>query len=148
MRLAIDPPLDPAAYSFRHRLRARFAETDAMGVVHHSVYALYCEQARVEWMRHLGHDYQALRDEGVDFAVVELFTQFRGPVRFDDEVVVHVGLGRPSRATFQVGYLLTVDDRTCATAVTVHGCVRSDGRATRMPQWLHEVSSRRPLPLR
>ncbi len=36
MRALFDPPTDPAAYPFTHRLRARFADTDAMGLVHHA----------------------------------------------------------------------------------------------------------------
>src|SRR5690606_15699590 len=32
-------------------VRARFAETDQMGVVHHSVYPVWFEAGRVEWMR-------------------------------------------------------------------------------------------------
>lgn len=112
-----------------------------MGVVHHSSYLLYMEEARVAWLRHLGHHYQSVRDDGVEFAVLEAYVRYRAPLAFDDEVVVHVGIGRVSRATFQVGYLMTVDDEPRATAVTVHGCVTRDGRAARMPTWLAEVAS-------
>ena len=51
-----------------------------------------------------------------------------------------VGIGKVTRATFQVGYLLTVDKQVRATAVTVHGCVTHDGRAARMPDWLAGVA--------
>jgi acyl-CoA thioester hydrolase len=144
MRLALDPPLDPMAYAYEHELRVRFAETDAMGVAHHSSYLLYLEEARVAWMRALGHDYSALRAEGLDFAVLEAFVQYRAPVRFDDVVAVHVGIGRLTRATFQLGYLLCVEAGPRATAVTVHGCVAPDGRAARMPGWMVDVAAASP----
>lgn len=136
VRLELDPSLNTADYAYSHRLRVRFAETDAMGIVHHSRYLPYLEEARVEYLRHLGHPYHELRAEGVDYAVLEAFVQYRLPLRFDDVVDVHLRLGAATRATFQIAYLLTVDGQVRATAVTVHGCVNPDGRPVRMPAWL------------
>jgi len=136
MRLSVEPSRRADTYPFRHRLRVRFAETDAMGVVHHAAYLPYFEEARVEYLRAAGHPYLEFRAEGVDFAVLEATVSYVSPLRFDDVVDVHVALAAASRATFQIAYLLTVDDRVAATAVTVHGCVRPDGRPTRLPTWL------------
>jgi acyl-CoA thioester hydrolase len=144
VRLSLDPPLDPDAYAFRHRLRPRFGETDAMGVVHHSAYLLYLEEARVEWLRHLGHGYRSVREEGLDFAVLEAYVQYRLPLRFDEEVDVHLGMGKVTRATFQLGYLLVVDGQARATGVTVHGCVDVGGRAARMPSWVAAIAADGP----
>jgi acyl-CoA thioester hydrolase len=107
-----------------------------MGIVHHSRYLPYLEEARVEYLRHLGHPYTEMRAEGIDYAVLEVFVQYRMPLRFDDEVDVHLVLGAATRATFQMAYLLTVGGGVRATAVTVHGCVNAVGRPARMPEWL------------
>lgn len=136
MRLQLDPSLNPTDYAYVHRLRVRFAETDAMGIVHHSRYLPYLEEARVEYLRALGHPYTELRAEGVDYAVLEAFVQYRRPLQFDDVVDVHLRLGAATRATFQMAYLLTVAGEVRATAVTVHGCVSEAGRPVRMPAWL------------
>ena len=136
MRIDVDPPLQPDWYAFHHRLRVRFSETDAMGIVHHSRYLPYLEEARVEYLRAAGHPYSALRDEGTDIAVLESWVQYRAPLRFDDEVTVHLRLASLTRATFQIAYLLTVAGEVRSTAVTVHGCVNADGRPVRMPAWL------------
>ena len=112
MRLELEPSRSiPTDYAYAHRLRVRFAETDAMGIVHHSRYLPYLEEARVEYLRHLGHPYTELRAEGVDYAVLEAFVQYRQPLRFDDEVRCTSALGAATRATFQMAYLLTVDER-------------------------------------
>lgn len=140
-RLSIDPPLDPAAYHHLHQVRVRFAETDAMGVVHHASYLLYLEESRVAWLRALDHDYARLREEGVDFAVIEAFVQYRRPLRFDDVVDVHLGVGKLTRMTFQIGYLLTVEGEPRATAVTVHAGVAPDGSPTRLPDWTRQMAS-------
>ncbi len=140
MRMSLDPPLDPNAYPFIHRIRVRFAETDAMGVVHHANYPLYLEETRVAWMRDLGHTYAQARDDGIDLAVIEVFVQYRKPLAFDEMVDVHLALGRQTRMTFQVGYLLAVDGEPRATAVTVHTCVNDQGRPVRPPQWLRDMA--------
>lgn len=141
MRLDVDPSLDPSAYAFVHRIRVRFAETDAMGIVHHSNYLLYLEEARVAYLRALDRPYTALREEGVDHAVLECFVQYRVPLRFDDEVDVHLVLARTTRATFQIAYLLTVAGEVRATAVTAHGAVNAAGRPVRLPAWLLELGA-------
>jgi acyl-CoA thioester hydrolase len=82
-----------------------------------------------------------MRLEGVDYAVLECFVQYRQPLRFDEEVDVHLHLASATRASFQMAYLLTVDDVPRATAVTVHGCVTTAGRPTRLPQWLIDLGS-------
>lgn len=142
MRLSLVPPPDPAAYSFAHRLRVRFAETDAMGIVHHASYLPYLEEARVAYLRHLGHPYTKVRqDDGVDFTVIEVFARYEVPLRFDDEVDVHVLVGKVTRTTMQIGYLLAVDGDRRATAVTVHGAVTMDGRPVRLPAWCADVAA-------
>ena len=142
MRLTFEPSSDPEAYAFVHRLRVRFAETDAMAVVHHAAYLLYLEAARVEYLRALGHPYNAIRAEGLDFPVLEIRVSYRKPLRFDELVDVHVVVGDVKGATFQMGYLLRVDGEARATAVTVHGTVRSDGRPARTPGWLRDLARR------
>jgi acyl-CoA thioester hydrolase len=140
MRLAFDPPLDPATYAFSHDVRVRFAETEAMGIVHHASYLPYLEEARVAYLRAIGHPYHEVRAAGADFTVLEVFVRYLLPLRFDEIVRVHLLLAVASRATFQMGYLLEVDGQARATAVTVHGCVDPTGRPVRMPPWLSEMA--------
>jgi acyl-CoA thioester hydrolase len=139
--MSIEPPTDASAYAFSHRIRVRFAETDAMGIVHHSRYLPYLEEARVEYLRHIGHPYNEIRAEGVDMAVLEAGVQYRQPLRFDDVVDVHVAMGPITRATFQMVYLLTVSGVIHSTGITVHGAVTPEGRPTRLPEWLRSFSN-------
>jgi acyl-CoA thioester hydrolase len=110
-----------------------------MGIVHHAAYLPYLEEARVEFLRDLGHPYGEVRQGGHNFAVLEVSVQYRRPLVFDEVVDVFLTAGAVSRATFQLAYLLTVADEVRATAVTVHGCVDNTGKATRLPVWIGEV---------
>lgn len=139
MRLSTEPSLRPDDYPFVHRLRVRFAETDAMGIVHHSSYVLYMEEARVAYLRHIGHPYPEMRAEGFETAVLEVAVRYRKPLRFDDVVDVHLALIAGRAATFQMAYLLTVDGEVRATAATAHGVIDPNGRPTRLPGWLRAM---------
>jgi len=139
MRVRLELSTEPADYPFRHGVRVRFAETDAMGVAHHAAYVPYLEEARVEYLRALGRPYGEIRAAGFDLAVLELAVQYRRSARFDELVQVHTRVSSFKGATFQIDYLLTVDDDVCALAATVHGVVDTDGRATRAPGWLKEL---------
>lgn len=134
--MAAEPSTKAADYPFHHRVRVRFAETDAMGIVHHSRYLPYFEEARVAYLRDIGHPYQDWRDAGLDAAVLEAYVRYRQPLRFDDEIDVHLALVAATRTTFQMAYLVTVGEVAAATAVTVHGMVTVAGRPTRLPDWL------------
>jgi acyl-CoA thioester hydrolase len=68
--------------------------------------------------------------------VLEASLRYRQPLRFDDEVDVHLVLASATRTTFQMAYLLTVDGAPAATGVTVHGLVTAAGRPARLPDWL------------
>jgi acyl-CoA thioester hydrolase len=143
LRQSLQPSRDPADYTFVHRLRTRFAETDAMGVVHHAAYLPYLEVARVEFLRSIGHPYDEVRadpDEGGrEFPVLEAWVQYRGALAFDDEVDISLVVGAVTRTTFQIAYLLSVAGQPRATAVTVHGCVDRSGRPTRLPEWVRRT---------
>ncbi len=148
-RQSLQPSRDPADYAFTHRLRTRFAENDAMGIIHHAAYLPYLEQARVEYLRAIGHPYDSVRagdsatggdgDGGRDFAVLEASVEYRRPLQFDDEVDVSLVIGAVTGTTFQIAYLLSVGGEARATAVTVHGCVDGRGRPARMPAWVREL---------
>jgi acyl-CoA thioester hydrolase len=141
-RLALEPSRDPTDYAFVHRLRTRFAETDAMGVIHHASYLAYLEEARVEYLRSIEHPYGAVRsgkgDDSRDFPVLEVSLRYRKPLRFDEEVDVALVIGAVTGTTFQIAYLVSVGGEVRATAVTVHGCVDRRGRPARLPAWVGE----------
>lgn len=145
-RSSFTASLSPTDYVFHHDVRVRFAETDAMGIVHHGAYLPYLEEARVEYLRAIGHPYQSLQAEGVDIAVLESAVRYVQPLRFDDLMTVHLVPGAGTRTTFELTYLVTVDGQVCSTAMTAHACVNARGRPVRLPRWLAELTATRSSP--
>ena len=136
----VDPPLDPARYPFSHPIRVRFAETDAMGVVHHASYIPWLEETRVALLAHGGHDYAEVHSGGLDLAVVDVAARYRRSVRFGEPVIVHAGVAEISRTLLQIAYLVAVDDEVALTAVTTYACVNREGRPLRVPEWLMDLA--------
>jgi acyl-CoA thioester hydrolase len=142
VRLSVDPSTSSTDYEFTHDIRVRFVETDAMGIVHHSNYLAYFEEARVAYLSHVGHPFTEWRSDGLESPVLESFVQYRQPCEFDDLITVHLQLASATRATFQMAYLITAGDEVRTTGVTVHGCTTLSGRPTRLPAWLVKLADR------
>ncbi|MEC3881376.1 acyl-CoA thioesterase [Parapedobacter sp. 10938] len=79
-------------YTFETTVRVRYAETDQMGYVYYGNYAAFYEVGRVELFRSLGFSYKALEDRGVMMPVLELYSRFLKPSRYDEEITVRTHL--------------------------------------------------------
>src|SRR5690606_3585803 len=117
-------------------VRARFAETDQMGVVHHSVYPVWFEAGRVERMRVRGLSYREMEATGLSLAVSRLEVAYRSAALFDDEIDVRSTLttARSRRLAFAYRLVRLADERLVATGVTEHVPTDRSGRAVRLPE--------------
>lgn len=77
-------------YEHESRIAVRYAETDAMGVVHHASYLVWFEVARTDWLEALGYSYAAFEREGFFLIVSEVGLRYRRPTRYGETVAVRV----------------------------------------------------------
>ena len=89
---------------FVYSRKTQFYETDAMGVIHHSNYIRWFEEARVALMEHLGFGYERLSELGVDIAVTGVSCDYRSMTRFGEAVAVSIRLIALSPARMTVLY--------------------------------------------
>ena len=75
---------------FSHKIRVRYAECDRMGFVHHSIYALYFEEARTEFLRNKSITYKELEDSGIIMPVREMGFKFLFAGKYDDLLTIEV----------------------------------------------------------
>ena len=72
---------------FRHRIRVRFNECDAQGVVFYANYLMYFDVAMTELWREAFEDgYAGMIANGTDAMVAEANIRYRASARFDDEL--------------------------------------------------------------
>ncbi len=121
-----------------YKRRVQFYETDAQGVVHHSNYFRYFEEARGELLRTLGYPYSKLREEGYDVILLEARCQFKKPIYYDEVVTIETNLMDMDRFTFSFEYLLLVDGQIRAIGSTRH-CVINKRRVVSVPQGVREL---------
>ena len=77
-----------------------------MGVVHHSVYPVYFEQARVDWLRLAGMHYQKMEESGVMLPLSRLTIDYKKPAKFGDILNVEVSLNILPGATIIFDYVI------------------------------------------
>ncbi len=131
------------AFVHRHRVRVGYGDTDQGGVVHHSVYLRWLEEARIEYLRARGVDYRAVElDQKLGLPVVEAQLKYRLPARFDEVLEVETRVGRLSRATVRFDYVVRRgDDRLMDAQITL-ACIRVDAhRLCSIPDVVRRVLS-------
>jgi len=110
-----------------------------MGVVHHSVYPVWFEAGRVEWMRERGLSYREMEASGLSLAVARLEVVYRSAAYFDDEIAVVSTLESARSRSVAFAYRLhrVPDGALVATGRTEHVPTDRSGRAVRLPaRWL------------
>ena len=119
------------------KLRVRYGETDAQGIVNNADYLSYFEVGRVEWLRAAGLSYRELEKEGYGLVVVEALARYKRPAFFDDELTVRTELIELKRASLSFGYTVLRGDEVLVTGRTLHGCMDlTTGKPRRLPATL------------
>jgi acyl-CoA thioester hydrolase len=94
-----------------HRIRVRYAETDQMGIVHHTNHLVYLEEGRTALMAALGFPYQEVERRGLAMGVRRIDVRYRQVARYGDEVVVRTSIGGFRGASIDYEYeLVRADD--------------------------------------
>ncbi|MBS1970213.1 MAG: acyl-CoA thioesterase [Bdellovibrionales bacterium] len=117
---------------FTYRHRVQFYETDEMGIVHHSNYLRFCEEARVEWAHSEGLiDYQKKGSASM-FAVYETRVRHLKPALFGDEIEIQLQV-RSEGVRIHIQYRLNARGQTLAVAETTHVPLDQNLKLMRLP---------------
>ncbi len=127
------------------KLRVRYSETDAQGIVNNANYLSYFEVGRVEWLRAAGLSYKALEKEGYGIVVVEALVRYRKAAFFDDELTLRTELAESSKVSLRFEYQVLRGGEVLVTGHTRHACVAlPSGRLIRTPEELLELARDKP----
>ena len=124
----------PPAAVHETTLRVRYDEVDRMGVVHHSRYFSYFEQARTEMLRSIGGSYRDLEDSGTLLVVAETGARYLKPAGYDDLLTVRTRLAEAGGVRLRFEYEVWRDQVRIATGFTVLAGTDRRGRPTRLPE--------------
>ena len=113
-----------------------YYETDQMGVVHHSNYIRYFEEARVSFMDQCGYSYARFEEENTMSPVLGVECRYLKPVKFGDTIRIEVRLVKFTRLkcsfSYEIRDIETGEIR--AKGMTHHGFVDKDGKPVNVPK--------------
>jgi acyl-CoA thioester hydrolase len=114
----------------------RYAETDAMGVVHHSTYIVWFEEGRSHYLRSRGSNYADLEADGYFLAVSEVEARYIAPARYGQQVTVRARLETVRSRSISLLYEVVeaASGRLLVTGRTKHICIDGRGDVVTIPE--------------
>jgi acyl-CoA thioester hydrolase len=108
---------------FTMPLAVRYAEVDQQGVVFNAHYLTYFDEAMTAFFVHRGIPYDELITSGFDVMLVHSEIDWRGGVRWQDEITVQVSPARLGRTSFTLDFAVRRDGETVVDGRTVYVCI-------------------------
>lgn len=110
------------------RIVVRYAETDQMGIAHHSNYPIWYEVARTELIKKMGLSYTQMEQKGVIVPLVELQCKYLSAAYYEDKLIVEVSLKSVSPVKLEFEYCIyrEGEEKPINVGRTVHALVGKD----------------------
>lgn len=99
------PEADVKILPYEHH--AKYYETDQMGIIHHSNYVKWMEEARIDLMDQIGLNYRQMEEMEIISPVLSISVEYHSMVHFDDTVVIQTKLVKYNGIKMEVEYIMT-----------------------------------------
>ena len=132
----VNRPPGGAAVWFETPLRARYAETDKMGVVYHGNFFTWFEVGRTDLCRQCGFSYRDMEiEDDAHMMVTEVAVRYRRPARYDDEILIRTRVAEMAKRTLRFDYQVVnaATGEALAEGATSHVVTSSAGRPRSFP---------------
>jgi acyl-CoA thioester hydrolase len=106
--------------------RVNYYETDQMGIVHHSNYLRYFEEARIDFMRQIQCNISDLERMGLIIPNIDAYAKYLRLLRFDDCFSVRVNPALFTGVKMKLEYEITREGEICCTGYTTHCFVNAE----------------------
>ena len=124
--------------------KINYYETDKMGVVHHSNYIRYMEEARCAWLESIGMPFSVLEENGVTIPVIGVYCEYKNHVTFDDIITIKPSVMEYTgvRMTIQYDVKDKKTEKTVIIAETKHCFTNKDLRPVNLKKYAKEFSDK------
>ena len=86
---------------------AQYYETDQMGIIHHSNYIRWMEEARMNLMDQMGFSYKAMEEMEIISPVLSVNCEYKSMVHFHDTVVIEARMIDYNSVKMKIVYRMT-----------------------------------------
>ena len=103
-------------------IRVRYAETDKMGIVHHSNYLVWFEAGRSDFCRDRGFSYKEMESDGLLMLVAESYLRYKAPAFYEDVLIIRTKVAdiRSRSIRFVYEVFRPEDEMVLAEGETTH----------------------------
>jgi len=121
-------------YIHETKIKVRYAETDQMGIVHHSRYYPWFEEGRTEFILQTGITYGELERQGILLPVIETGCIYKAGAKYEDNLTVRTWIQelKGARITFFYEVIRDADHKLLAQGKTVHAFVNKNFKPINM----------------
>jgi len=127
----------------RTKLMVRYQETDQMGIVHHSVYPIWFECGRTDFIKKAGITYSQMEKEGIRLPLRSLKCNYYYPSYYEDEIIIKTRIAEltPTRITFHYEIFRKGLLKPIVTGETEHVWVNSNLKPVNMKKYKPDLFS-------
>lgn len=119
---------------YYHPHRVTYAECTVGNHVYYSRYLDMLEEARGEFVRHLGVTALELQEQGFIFPVVDVQLRYLGAARYDDVLEIAVWLKTIGRVRLTFAYVVRRGEQELLKGTTGHVCTDLHEKVRRAPE--------------
>lgn len=84
----------------------RYAETDKMGIIHHSVYPIWYEQGRSDWCIEMDFPFDKIEELGIGLPVININCNYKKPSRYGEKLTLFTEVSFYSKTKIEFKYEL------------------------------------------
>lgn len=93
--------------NFEYERKVNYYETDRMGIVHHSNYIRFMEEARCKMLDEFDFPYSSFEEQGVMIPVLGVNCNFKHHVTFNDTIIIKPFVKEFNGVRLTMGYAIT-----------------------------------------
>lgn len=124
--------------------KINYYETDRMGVVHHSNYIRFLEEARCYWLEQIDMPFALLEENGITIPVLGVNCTYKNHVTFGDTILIKPYMKEYSGVRMAVGYDVTekTTGKTVIIAETKHCFTNRELKPINLKKYNKEFSDK------
>lgn len=117
-------------YTSQTHITVRYSETDMMGIVHHSRYYPWFEQARTDFIKTTGITYSEMEKMGIMLPLTETNCKYLYGLTYEDEIIVTCTIERltVARVDFVYEVFKLPEMKKMSEGRTKHGFIDNEFR--------------------
>ncbi len=115
-------------YISETKIVVRYAETDKMGIVHHSNYLIWYEAGRTDFIKGSSVSYSEMEEKGVLIPLAESSCKYLTGAKYEDELIIKTWVKEltPVKVEFNYSVIREKDQKELSKGSTLHVFVNND----------------------